>query len=493
MLRKTSLDGRTQISLVSLEELVPEDHLVRKIDQAIDFSFIYDLVEDLYCEDNGRPSIDPVVLIKIVLIQYLFGIRSMRQTIKEIETNVAYRWFIGYDFSQPIPHFSTFGKNYVRRFKDTNVFEQIFMRILEEAVRHGFVDPQVLFIDATHVKANANKNKYVTKVIQEQVKSYQKRLEEEINQDRIAHGKKPLEKKSEVPVKEVRISTTDPESGLFVKGEKERAFAYSFHTACDRNGFVLGARVTAGSVHDSLVFEELLNDVCATFGQPEAVAVDAGYKTPYIAKLLLEEQIQPVMPYTRPRTKEGFFRKHQYVYDEYYDCYICPNNELLSYETTTREGYRIYRSNPDVCRNCPFLKQCTESRDSTKRISRHIWEHYLEEADHLRYTEKSRQIYAQRKETIERVFADLKEKHGLRWTTLRGLKKVTMQAMLVFAAMNLKKLANWLWRSGQPLDSHRRYCLIFLRWNIRWNKKTPTAITTMGRTWEFVFSLKLPA
>ncbi|HEY8530009.1 MAG TPA: transposase, partial [Paenibacillaceae bacterium] len=93
MLRKTSLDGRTQISLVSLEELVPEDHLVRKIDQAIDFSFIYDLVEDLYCEDNGRPSIDPVVLIKIVLIQYLFGIRSMRQTIKEIETNVAYRWF----------------------------------------------------------------------------------------------------------------------------------------------------------------------------------------------------------------------------------------------------------------------------------------------------------------------------------------------------------------------------------------------------------------
>lgn len=473
MLRKTSLDGRTQISLVSLEELVPEDHLVRKIDQAIDFSFIYDLVEDLYCEDNGRPSIDPVVLIKIVLIQYLFGIRSMRQTIKEIETNVAYRWFIGYDFSQPIPHFSTFGKNYVRRFKDTNVFEQIFMRILEEAVRHGFVDPQVLFIDATHVKANANKNKYVTKVIQEQVKSYQKQLEEEINQDRIAHGKKPLEKKSEVPVKEVRISTTDPESGLFVKGEKERVFAYSFHTACDRNGFVLGARVTAGSVHDSLVFEELLDEVCATFGKPEAVAVDAGYKTPYIAKRLLEDEIRPVMPYTRPHTKEGFFRKHQYVYDEYYDCYICPNNEILSYETTTREGYRIYRSDPDVCRSCPFLKQCTESRDATKRITRHIWEHYLEEADHLRHTEKNRQIYAMRKETIERVFADLKEKHGLRWTTLRGLKKVAMQAMLVFAAMNLKKLANWLWRSGQPGDSHGWYCFIFLRWHIKRHEKLP--------------------
>jgi len=103
MLRKSGLDGRTQLSLVSLDELVPQDHLVRKIDRAIDFSFIYDLVEDLYSEDNGRPSIDPVVLIKIVFIQCLFGIRSMRQTIREIETNVAYRWFIGYDFTQPIP------------------------------------------------------------------------------------------------------------------------------------------------------------------------------------------------------------------------------------------------------------------------------------------------------------------------------------------------------------------------------------------------------
>lgn len=439
MLRKTGNEGRTQISLVSLEELVPKDHLVRKIHRALDFSFIYDLVEDLYCEDNGRPSVDPVVLIKIALIQCLFGIRSMRQTIKEIETNVAYRWFIGYDFTQPIPYFSTLGKNYVRRFKDTNLFEEIFMRILEEAVRHGFVQSDVLFIDATHVKANANKNKYVKQVVQEQIRTYQAQLEDEINQDRQEHGKKPLRKKSEAPEKEVKISTTDPESGLFVKGEKERVFAYSFYTACDRNGFVLGTIVTPGNVHDSRVFEELLDQVRANFGQPDAVAVDAGYKTPYIAKLLLDSDIRPVMPYTRPRSKEGFFRKNEFFYDEYYNCYICPNDEVLSCEITTKEGYRMYRSNPSICRNCPFLEQCTENKDGIKRISRHIWEHYLEEAEHLRHTEANRKIYALRKETIERVFADMKEKHGMRWTTLRGLKKVTMQAMPTFAAMNLKK------------------------------------------------------
>ncbi|MEC0249415.1 transposase, partial [Paenibacillus chitinolyticus] len=131
-----------------------------------------------------------------------------------------------------------------------------------------------------------------------------------------------------------------------------------------------------------------------------------------------------------------------------YDGYICPNHEMLSYELTNRDGYRMYRSNPEVCRRCPFLSQCTESKDHIKRISRHIWAGYVEEADHLRHTPENKAIYARRKETIERVFADMKEKHGMRWTALRGLRKVSMQAMLVFACMNLKKLATWLWRLG---------------------------------------------
>ncbi|MNW23528.1 Transposase DDE domain protein [compost metagenome] len=448
MLSKNGNEGRFQISIHSLDELVPQNHLVRKIENALDFNFIYDLVQDQYSTGTGRPSVDPVVLIKIVLIQYLFGIRSMRQTIKEIETNVAYRWFLGYDFTQPIPHFTTFGKNYVRRFQDTDIFETIFARILEEAMKHGFIEPDVVFIDATHVKASANKSKYTKTLVQQQSKKYQDLLEAEINEDRIQHGKKPLGKKPEPALREVKVSTTDPESGLFVKGEKERVFAYTFHTACDRHGFILGAEVTPGNVHDSQRLESVLERVQKAFGKPSAIAVDAGYKTPYICKRLLDDGIRPAMPYTRPHTKEGFLKKHDYVYDEYYDVLICPNNQLLTYELTNREGYRMYRSNAEACRSCPLLGQCTESRDTTKRVSRHIWAAYVEEAEHLRHTEQNKKIYAKRKETIERVFADLKEKHGMRWTTLRGLKKVSMQAMLVYACMNLKKLATWLWNSG---------------------------------------------
>lgn len=104
-----------------MDDMVPKDHMLRKIDRAIDWNFIYDLVEDKYCADNGRPSMDPVMLIKIPFIQYLYGIKSMRQTIKEI-----------LDMLDPVPRFSTFGKNYTRRFKDTELFEQIFSHILEQ-------------------------------------------------------------------------------------------------------------------------------------------------------------------------------------------------------------------------------------------------------------------------------------------------------------------------------------------------------------------------
>ena len=126
--------------MFSMDDMVPQNHMLRLIDKAINWNFIYDLVEEKYCPDNGRPSMDPVMLIKIPFIQYLYGIKNMRQTMKEIEVNVAYRWFLGLDMLDPIPHFSTFGKNYTRRFKDTDLFEQIFSKILEDCMKYNLVN-----------------------------------------------------------------------------------------------------------------------------------------------------------------------------------------------------------------------------------------------------------------------------------------------------------------------------------------------------------------
>lgn len=453
MLSRNQDKNRGQIEMVCIDDLVPEDHLLRAIDQAIDFSFIYELVKDLYCADNGRPSIDPVVLFKIVLIQYTFGIRSMRQTIKEIEVNMAYRWFLGYDMMERIPHFTTFGKNYVRRFAGSDIFEQIFERILSEAVESGFVDAKAIFMDATHIKANANNHKYRNEMVKKEAKHYHKELMEEINRDREAHDKKPFGddddgKPSEAPVKQIKASTTDPECGLFHKGEHKKEFAYTAHTVCDKHNFVLQAEVAAGNVHDSVMFDGLYRKVIEAFPEVGMIGIDSGYKTPWIMKQIFDSGRLPATPYKRPMTKEGFFKKYEYVYDEYYDCILCPNNEVLKYSTTNRDGYREYKSDPEKCKKCPYLNKCTESKNHQKTVAVHVWEKYIESAEDVRHTVEGKEIYTMRSETIERVFADAKEKHHMRYTQYRGLAKVKMQVLLTFACMNLKKLAMWKKKGG---------------------------------------------
>ena len=134
------------------------------------------------------------------------------------------------------------------------------------------------------------------------------------------------------------------------------------------------------------------------------------------------------------------------MYDEYYDCVICPEYHTLPYRTTNRNGYREYSSDPRICANCPTRHLYIHSKDYVKTVQRHIWRDYEDLADDVRYTSKYQRLYKWRKETIERVFADAKEKHAMRYTRYRGLAQVTNWVKLKFAAMNLKKLAGWLWK-----------------------------------------------
>jgi Transposase and inactivated derivatives len=451
---------RKQMQIVCIDDLVPKNHLLRVIDQAIDWSFIYDLVRDRYSVETGRPSIDPVTLIKIPFIQYLYGIKSMRQTIKEIEVNMAYRWFLGLELYDAVPHFSTFGKNYARRFKDTDLFEQIFKHILEECYRFKLVDPTEVFVDATHVKARANNKKMQKRIAQQEALFYEAMLKKEIDSDREIHGKKPLREKEDndhkpgagggdkfkdytddVPLDEktVKCSTTDPESGWFHKGEHKNVFAYGIETACDKNGWILDFTVNPGNEHDSRTFKGLYEKL-ENIGMERCI-VDAGYKTPAIAKLLLDDGVEPVFPYKRPMTKEGYFKKQEYVYDEYNDCYICPSNHTLTYKTTNREGYREYKSCGTFCADCSYLNECTQSRDHVKVVTRHVWEDYMETCEDIRHTLGMKELYSHRKETIERIFGTAKENHGFRYTQMYGKARMKMKVALTFACMNLKKLA----------------------------------------------------
>lgn len=444
-------EQRQVIEMLCTDMLVPQDHLLRKIDTAIDFKYIYGIVEELYCEDNGRPSIDPVVLFKLVLIQHLFGIRSLRQTMREVEVNVAYRWFLGYTMSQALPHFATVSYAFRHRFTE-EVIEKVFRWILEEIARAGYLSPEVVFVDGTHIKANANLKKHVKKSIPKAAKVYQEQLLEEINADRAAHNKKPFHKDDDddspkgQEEKTIIESTTDPESGVFHKGEHRKCFAYEAHTMCEKHGYVLEVEVTPGNVHDSVAFDTVFERATEHYPEIEVVTADAGYKTPWICKQIIDSGRVPSLPYKRPMTKEGNLPWYEYVYDEYYDCILCPQNHVLSYSTTNREGYREYKSKSYICQNCPVREQCTQNQQCVKTVTRHIWQDYIEQAEDIRHSPLGKETYALRSQTIERVFADAKEKHAMRYTPYRGLTAVTAWVKLKFAAFNLKKFAIHNWR-----------------------------------------------
>ena len=441
MLRQ-EIENRSQIEFFCVDEFVPQDHLLRKIDKAVDFSYIYELVKDLYCADNGRPSCDPVVLFKMVLIQHIYGIPSLRRTVEEIQMNVAYRWFLGYTMAEKIPHFATISYNFKHRFTEETI-EEVFRWVLREIAAHDYLSPGAVFIDGTHIKASANMKKQIKKEVPVAAKKYEKQLMKEINEDREKHGKKPFPDDGNAPseTKTVNESTTDPESGVFHKGEHKKQFAYEAHTVCDKNGYILEVEVTPGNVHDSVAFFDFYGRLTEHFPQITVVVADAGYKIPAIAKEIIDSGKIPSMPYKRPMSKDGYFKPYEYVYDAYYDCVICPENHVLKFFTTNREGYKEFKSDPCVCEICPSRSKCTNSKNHQKIVTKHIWMDYMELVEDYRHTPGIRSLYEKRKETIERCFADAKEKHGMRYTLFRGLAQVSKWVRLKFAAMNLKKFA----------------------------------------------------
>ena len=445
-----SKDARREVVLTDIDALVPKDHLLRKIEKVMDYGWIYERL-DPYYKHEGRPPVDPVVIIKMVLLQHLYGIPSLRETWRRIDDSMAYRWFLGYNLLDRIPHFATVSYAFCNRFP-ASLTEEIFEHILNKAINNRMVDPSAVFIDGTHIKASANKKKFQKEQVKKAAKVYDEQLRREVNEEREKLGKKPVDDddddSNDGGTVEKTVSTTDPECGMFVKGEHERQFAYEAHTACDENGFILGVEVTAGNVSDSVAWDKVYEEVTERFPESKYIVMDAGYKTPWIAKRTLEDDRIPVLPYTRKNYKEGTYRPWEYDYDPETDSFICPHGGVLRHTTTDKDGRRTYRTEPKSCKGCPYKTKCGANEKGQKVLQTHIWQEYLDIVEEIRKNPLGKALYAKRKETIERVFADAKEKHAMRYTHHRSLARVERWVRLKFAAMNLKKLANWSWKNS---------------------------------------------
>jgi len=251
--------------------------------------------------------------------------------------------------------------------------------------------------------------------------------------------------------KEIRISTTDPDSGYMVREGKPEGFFYLDHRTVDgKCNFITDIFVTPRNVHDSIPYLERLDRQIERFDfLVEEVALDAGYLTMPICEKLMKRNIFAVIAHRRFRPKKGLFHKWQFKYIPEKDVFLCPAKHELPYSTTNRSGYREYKSNPKVCRNCPLLSKCTQSKTGQKVVTRHVWEDAKEWVRKNRLSERGKLLYKRRGETIERSFADAKELHGLRYARYRGLAKVREQCLLTAVAQNIKKLALLLSKRGK--------------------------------------------
>ena len=453
------LERQFKNELVNIEEMIPENHFLRVIEEHFDWNFIYDEVEKLYSK-LGRKSIDPVVLIKIHILKFLFNEDSLRKTYESLNYNILYKWFIGYDINQKAPDHSTYSQNYRRKFckLEKDLLQTVFDKVIDLLIKWNCLDMTSVYIDSTHTKAYANKKKNHKEMVKIEAKRYQKELDleialkglqdEDLTDDeyleevqRIVKCNEEVDTEEVIGEKEIIVSDVDKDAGMLYKSDKEKMFGYNTSVICEKNNYILTVDTNGSNVHDSVSFYQSFDNLLEHFNvlNIKYFVGDAAYLTPHICKTLIDLGLIPCFPYTRKGYRKDYLRKYEFVYDEYNDIYICPNYKDLIPTGINKDGYIIYKANSKDCSNCPLKGKCTKSK--YKQVLRHVWEGSKEMVEEYRHQDDVKEEYRQRPQHIERVFADGKMKYGLKKTYFRTKERVHRELTLLYACMNLKKFA----------------------------------------------------
>jgi transposase len=431
-----------------LEDQVPETHLLRLIEKHVRFAFVREKLKASY-SDTGRPSIDPEVLLRILLIGYLYGITSERKLVEELRMHLAWRWFTGLGFDQEIPHHSTFSKNRHGRFQESKLFEQLFEQIVRQCVEVGLVEGKHLSVDGSFVEANAAKESRVPREqlaeaaqLNRTVRQYLVEVEEQ----------NPVEE----PVhQQEQVSTTDPDSTYATKGGTPARLGYYDNYLVDNQSCVIvGVQATAARMSQETVAAQ---DMLTRFEQwqqrtPESLAADTTYGNGEFLQWLADRDITPYM-----RTRDSIHRKNspfygpeRFTYEAENNRYICPAGQPLNYGGCShRNRAWTYIGTRKRCGACSLRPQCTSAAFRCLVIHQH--EPARQRARELGNTPEFAKAQRQRKR-VEALFAELKNQIGLRRLRLRRLRFAREQFFLAAAAQNIKRLVRFLGQSIPPAD-----------------------------------------
>lgn len=463
---KRSESKQMKMSFVTLEELMPQEHFLRDLDKFVDFDFIYDNVADLY-SNTGRPSIDPVVMIKMLLIGYIYGIDSERKLEQEITVNIAYRWFLGIDFDERVPDHSTISQLRRRKFDGTTVFRDVFDEIVRKCIEAGLIDGKLLLTDSTHIRANARNDLREVIEVPDTPTEYMQKLDREAYE--LGLIKEPVEYDT-AKTKEVTKSITDPECGLMKRPGKPIGFHYLDHQTCDsKYGIITDVFVTAGNVHDSTPHTARLKYQINKFDlKTEAICADASYDSGEVYDSMLKLNIKTFIPeMSRSGTPnyESEFDPKNFTYCETEDKIICPAGNELTFSTYRKKDRRKrYSAGKSDCKECPHKNQCIGNSKNPRNVDRSLHEEARSvQRKNLNSPEynaamRLRQIWC------EGNFSHQKERHNLRRTRKRGIERVTEQCLLSACALNLKRLVGllFLYHYSAIISARKNLGLIFI-------------------------------
>jgi len=436
---------------VTMESLMPQDHFLRKLDETVDMSFIYDVMRPLYGM-RGRPSIDPVVLVKMLLIGYLYGIDSERKLEQEIRVNIAYRWYLGLDLEERVPDHSTLSQNRRRRLKGNAIFEEIFLRIVRMCMDCGLVSGESIAMDSTHVKANADNNKRETVTVMQEPRAYLKKIEADVcaleaeKSSGKKRGAKPKQKNLDVRETEEVKSPADPDCGMLARPGKPKGFHYLCHQSADtKSGIITDIHVTAGNRNDHECCADRIKEQVSRGLAVKEFVGDKAYDVVEIHHSLTE---MGILVYTAERpVNEGFRRSgiavDQFLFDKEKNSYVCPGGEVLALSYYAREHgqiFAVYQSSERACKKCPHRPICFSATRKTRKLRRLYGVEYMEASRKLTGTKRYQYLQRRRRVVCEGNFAYMKDNSNLRRTRKRGLENATEHCLLCAIALNLRKL-----------------------------------------------------
>ncbi len=426
-----------------LEDQIPQDHLLRVIDERIDLSFVRERVKGLYSA-TGRPSVDPEVLLRLLLLGYLYGITSERRLLEEVKMHLAYRWFTRLDFEQEIPDHSTFSKNRHGRFRQSGVFREVFEEIVRRCLQAGLVEGKNLAVDGTMVAANASRQSRVPRERLPEAAQVSQTVQEYLTE---------LEQVNPVSEAEM-VSTTDPDAILTTKGGGTAVMAYYDNYLIDTaSRVILGVEATPALFHQETVAARKMLERVEKLGiQPESIGADKAYGSGEFLEWLLKRGVQPHIPVIDRRHQTGGrFTRDQFRYEPAEDVYYCPEGKRLRYRGKHRSMHgSSYCSTAAQCHGCPQKERCTPA------AYRKLFVHWYEPARQVvrdlvgtpAYEHSRRARYK-----IEALFAELKQRIRLGRVRLRRLWNVGEQFLLAATAQNIKRLLRFLAQPPPTLET----------------------------------------